>query len=83
VILATKLGRHIIPVVERFSDLELIVQHAKRYNVRPRIGVRAKPSAQGTGRWESSGGMRSKFGLTVTELLQAVEYPSSTAWPTA
>jgi arginine decarboxylase len=74
VILATKLGRHIIPVVERFSDLEWIVHHAQRYNVRPRIGVRAKPSAQGSGRWESSGGMRSKFGLTVTELLHAVEY---------
>ena len=74
VILATKLGRHIIPVVERFSDLELIVQHAQRYNVRPRIGVRAKPSSQGSGRWESSGGMRSKFGLTVTELLHAVDF---------
>jgi arginine decarboxylase len=74
VILATKLGRHIIPVVERFSDLELIVKHAQRYNVRPRIGVRAKPSSQGTGRWESSGGMRSKFGLTVTELLHAIDY---------
>jgi len=74
VILATKLGRHIIPVVERFSDLELIVQHAKRYNVHPRIGVRVKPSAQGTGRWESSGGMRSKFGLFVTELIHAVDY---------
>jgi arginine decarboxylase len=74
VILATKLGRHIIPVVERFSDLELLIHHAKRYNVRPRIGLRAKPSAQGTGRWESSGGMRSKFGLTVTELIHAVEF---------
>ena len=74
VILATKLGRHIIPVVERFSDLELIVSHAERYKVRPMIGVRAKPSAKGVGRWESSGGMRSKFGLTVTELLEAVEY---------
>ncbi len=74
VILATKLGRHIIPVVERFSDLELLIRHAAKYNVRPRIGLRAKPSTQGTGRWESSGGMRSKFGLTVTELIQAVEY---------
>src|SRR5439155_22358174 len=73
-ILATKLGRHIIPGVERFSDLELIVHHAKRYNVRPRIGVRAKPSARGSGRWESSGGMRSKFGLTMTELLHALDY---------
>ncbi len=74
VILATKLGRHIIPVVERFSDLELIVKHAKRYNVRPRIGVRAKPSSRGSGQWESSGGMRSKFGLTVIELLHALDF---------
>lgn len=74
VILATKLGRHIIPVVERFTDLELIVHHAKRYGVRPRIGIRAKPSTQGTGRWESSGGMRSKFGLTVSEMLHALEF---------
>ncbi|MCC6426829.1 MAG: biosynthetic arginine decarboxylase [Phycisphaerales bacterium] len=74
VILATKLGRHIIPVVERFSDLELIVKHAQRYNIRPQIGVRAKPSSQGSGRWESSGGMRSKFGLTVIELLHALEF---------
>jgi arginine decarboxylase len=74
VILATKLGRHIIPVVERFSDLELIVKHAERYGVRPRIGVRTKPSARGVGRWESSAGMRSKFGLGASELLRAVEF---------
>ncbi|MCW5775524.1 MAG: biosynthetic arginine decarboxylase [Phycisphaeraceae bacterium] len=74
VILATKLGRHVIPVVERFSDLELIVKHAERYKVRPRIGVRVKPSAKGVGRWESSAGMRSKFGLTVTELLDALAF---------
>ena len=74
VILATKLGRHIIPVVERFSDLELIVKHAEQYQIRPRIGVRIKPSAKGVGRWESSAGMRSKFGLTVTELLRAVAF---------
>jgi arginine decarboxylase len=74
VILATKLGRHIIPVVERFSDLEWIVHHAKRYGVRPRIGVRVKPSAQGAGKWESSSGMRSKFGLFISELIYALDY---------
>ncbi len=74
VILATKLGRHIIPVVERFSDLELIVKHAKRYGVRPRIGVRIKPSSPGKGKWEDSSGIRSKFGLFVSELLQALDY---------
>jgi arginine decarboxylase len=74
VILATKLGRNIIPVVEKFSELELIVKHAQRYDVRPRIGVRVKLSARGAGRWETSAGVRSKFGLFVSEVLQAVEY---------
>jgi arginine decarboxylase len=74
VILATKLGRFIVPVVERFSDLELIVKHAKKYGVRPRIGVRVKPSARGTGKWESTSGPRSKFGLFVGETIKAIEY---------
>ncbi len=74
VILATKLGRNIIPVVEKFSELELIVKHAKAYGVRPKIGVRVKLSSRGAGRWESSAGVRSKFGLFVSEVLQAVEY---------
>ena len=47
VILATKLGRNIIPVVEKFSELELIVRHAKKYNVRPKIGLRVKLSSRG------------------------------------
>jgi arginine decarboxylase len=74
VVLATKLGRNIIPVVEKFSELELIVKHAKAYNVRPKIGVRVKLSSRGAGRWESSAGARSKFGLFVSEVLKAVDY---------
>ncbi|MBX3359121.1 MAG: biosynthetic arginine decarboxylase [Phycisphaeraceae bacterium] len=74
VILATKLGRNIIPVVEKFSELELVVKHAKAYGVRPKIGLRVKLSSRGAGRWESSAGVRSKFGLFVSEVLQAVEY---------
>jgi len=74
VVLATKLGRNIIPVVEKFSELELLVKHAKRYNVRPKIGIRAKVASRGVGKWESSAGARSKFGLFVSEILAALEY---------
>lgn len=73
VILATKLGRNITPVVESVHELTLILKHAKQYGVRPRIGVRVKPSARGAGRWEDSGGMRSKFGLHVSQVLQLLE----------
>jgi len=74
VILATKIGKNIIPVVEKFSELELLVKYAKLHNVKPSIGVRVKLSAKGAGRWESSGGVRSKFGLFISEVIEALEY---------
>lgn len=73
VILATKLGRNVVPVVERFHELELLIRYSKKYAVRPRIGVRAKLTAKGVGRWEHSAGVRGKFGLSVSEILRAVE----------
>jgi arginine decarboxylase len=72
VILATKLGRTIIPVVENFSELALILRHAEAYGVRPRIGVRVKLSSEGSGRWRESAGDRSKFGLFVSEILEVL-----------
>jgi arginine decarboxylase len=72
--LARKIGKRIIPVVEKFTELETIVRHAEDLNVRPLIGVRAKLAARGAGRWKSSAGYRSKFGLTITEILDAFEY---------
>jgi len=74
VILATKIGKNIIPVVEKFSELELIVKYAKQHNVKPSIGVRVKLAARGSGRWEQSGGVRSKFGLFVHEVMEALDY---------
>ena len=73
VILASKLGRRIIPVVENFSELGYILKHAQRYGVRPQIGVRVKLAAEGAGRWRDSAGERSKFGLFITEILEVIE----------
>jgi len=70
VTLATKLGRTIIPVVENFEELGLILKHAKNYGVRPRIGVRVKLFSEGSGRWRDSAGEKSKFGLFITEILE-------------
>src|SRR5438270_7656099 len=74
VILATKIGKNIIPVVEKFSELELLVKYAKQHNVKPSIGVRVKLAARGAGRWEQSGGVRSKFGLFISEVMDALDY---------
>src|SRR5271154_3339009 len=53
-ILAHKMGKLIIPVVEKFSELELIVRYAEELNVRPTIGIRIKLAARGAGRWRYS-----------------------------
>jgi len=74
VILAAKIGKNIIPVVEKTSELALITKYAQMHNVRPSIGIRVKLAARGAGRWEDSGGVRSKFGLFISEVLQAMDY---------
>src|SRR5207247_10000150 len=73
-ILARKIGKHIIPVVEKFTELEAIVRYAQELSVRPVIGVRVKLASRGAGRWKSSAGYRSKFGLTITEVLEVFDY---------
>ena len=71
--LAQKMGRKVIPVVEKYTELGLILKYAEKVGVRPQIGMRIKLAARGSGRWQSSGGWRSKFGLTVSEILHAVD----------
>jgi arginine decarboxylase len=73
-VLAHKMGKLIIPVVEKFSELELIARYAEELSVRPRLGVRIKLGARGAGRWRNSAGFRSKFGLTLTEALEAFDF---------
>src|SRR5687767_16028979 len=71
--LAQKIGRNIIPVIEKYTELGLILEAAEKIGVRPQIGMRVKLAARGSGRWQSSGGFRSKFGLTVTEIMRGLE----------
>jgi arginine decarboxylase len=73
-VLARKMGKQVIPVVEKFTELETIVRYAEELSVRPVLGVRVKLASRGAGRWKYSAGFRSKFGLTFTETLEAFEY---------
>ncbi|MCH2202138.1 MAG: biosynthetic arginine decarboxylase [Fuerstiella sp.] len=73
VMLAQKIGRTVIPVVEKYSELDLILKQARSVGVRPRFGMRIKLAASGAGRWKDSGGVKSKFGLTTTEVLRGLE----------
>ena len=72
-ILSQKLGRHTIIVVDRYEELKIIIDVAKKFNARPHIGFRAKLNTQGAGKWVDSSGARSKFGLTSMEIVEGVE----------
>ncbi|HET6880270.1 MAG TPA: biosynthetic arginine decarboxylase [Pirellulales bacterium] len=71
--LAHKIGRRIMPVVEKYTELGLILEYARKVGVRPMIGMRVKLATKSSGRWQSSGGYRSKFGLSVSEILRALD----------
>lgn len=73
-LLGSKLGRTIILVVEKLSELPMIARLAEKTGVKPRLGMRAKLSTRGSGRWEASGGDQAKFGLSARGLLEAVQF---------
>ena len=72
-LLAQKMGKRIFLVVEKLNELNIISQISKQLKVRPNIGIRIKLASSGSGKWEESGGDASKFGLTSSELLEALE----------
>lgn len=70
---AVSLGRRVTIIVEKPSEFELIHQGVQRIGVKPSIGVRMKLAAKGVGHWESTGGTKSKFGLTISDLITGLE----------
>lgn len=72
-LMAQRMGRTVFPVIEKASELNLILRVASEVGVRPTFGMRVKLAARGSGRWQASGGYRSKFGLTVAEVLAALD----------
>ena len=72
-LLAQKMGKRIFIVVEKLNELDIIARAAKKLGVRPNLGIRIKLASSGSGKWEESGGDASKFGLTSSELLKALQ----------
>jgi arginine decarboxylase len=73
-LLAQKMGKRIFLVIEKLNELKLIASISKRLKVKPNLGIRIKLASVGSGKWEDSGGDISKFGLTSSELLEALEF---------
>ncbi len=72
-LIGEKMGHKVYLVIEKMSEIAIVLDEAERLNVVPRLGVRARLASQGSGKWQSSGGEKSKFGLAATQVLQLVE----------
>ncbi len=71
--LAQKLGRKVIIVIDRMNEVETIITASRELGIKPVVGMRARLSTKGAGKWVESTGDRSKFGLTTTEMVEAVD----------
>jgi len=72
-LLAQRLGRTPVIVIDRYRELDLVIKTAQELGIRPHLGVRARLWARGAGKWTESTGSHSKFGLSPSELVAAVD----------
>ena len=71
-LMGVQVGKRVIVVVEKLSELKMIIRRAQETGVRPWVGIRAKLYSKGSGKWASSGGESAKFGLTPSEMLECI-----------
>ena len=73
-LIGKQLGHRVYIVVERFCELELIIEEARKLDIAPLIGVRVRLASIGAGKWQNTGGEKSKFGLSATQVLRVIAH---------
>jgi len=71
-LIGEKLGHKVHIVLEKMSELEMILAEAEALGVEPRLGIRVRLASQGKGKWQASGGEKSKFGLSASQVLNVI-----------
>ncbi len=72
-LVAQKFDKTVIVVLERIEELDHVFKASEKLGIKPMLGVRAKLTAKGVGRWADSAGDRAKFGLTTAEIVELVD----------
>ncbi|WMS86117.1 biosynthetic arginine decarboxylase [Pleionea litopenaei] len=72
-LIGQQMGRRVYIVVEKLHELELVIEEAKRMNIEPTLGVRVRMYAISKGNWQDTGGEKSKFGLSPSQLIKLTE----------
>ncbi|WP_281546093.1 biosynthetic arginine decarboxylase [Grimontia sp. SpTr1] len=72
-LIGEKLGHEVYIVLEKLSELDTVLAEAKALGVKPRLGLRARLASQGKGKWQASGGEKSKFGLSASQCMTVMD----------
>ena len=72
-LIGIKMGLNLFLVIEKPLELELIIEEAAKLNIKPQLGVRVRLSSISAGKWQNSGGEKSKFGLHAHEAIQLID----------
>ncbi|PIP79877.1 MAG: arginine decarboxylase [Gammaproteobacteria bacterium CG22_combo_CG10-13_8_21_14_all_40_8] len=72
-LIAQEMGHKVYVVIEKLTELDILLDEAKKMEITPCIGVRAKLASKGESKWQDSGGDHSKFGLSTSQIVQLVD----------
>jgi len=72
-LIGQRLGHRVYIILEKLSELDIILDEAKKMNIAPRLGIRVRLATMGTGKWQDTGGEKSKFGFSAAQVLLIVE----------
>lgn len=72
-LIGQQMGHRVYIIIERLAELKTVLTQAAALNLTPQLGVRVRLNVVADGRWQNSGGEKSKFGLSARQVLQLVE----------
>src|SRR6185312_7561601 len=72
-LIGRRIGLRVFIVIEKPSELKPALEEAKALGVEPLFGVRVRLTSLGAGKWQNTGGEKSKFGLTPRQLLTLID----------
>lgn len=79
-LIGQQLGLRPYLVIEKASELDLIISAAQALQIQPLLGVRVRLASLGAGKWQNTGGEKAKFGLAAEQLLQVAERIKAQGW---
>lgn len=71
-LIGQKIGKRVFIVIEQLAELDIVLEESRKLGLAPNLGVRVRLSSLGRGRWQNTGGQKSKFGMTAVQLLEVI-----------